>query len=211
MNTLQTSRFPAFFAEVPGITLRDPLAEFLGAAEGGRIAYRYEDAVRLAGHSCPTVAGAYLMTVRALQALYGEALPERGGVQVQLSGLADAGVTGVIASVVTLLTGAAAEGGFKGLAGRFSRRHLLEYGVDLQADARFRRLDNGRTVTARLDLSSVPADPAMGPLLQDLLSADDDTPDPAKAARFATLWQERVARVLLEHWDDPQVLQLRAD
>lgn len=31
----------------------DPLAEFLGAAEGGLIEYGYADAVKLAGHSCP--------------------------------------------------------------------------------------------------------------------------------------------------------------
>jgi len=34
--------------------LRDPLAELLGAAEGGIVEYRYADAVKLAGHSCPT-------------------------------------------------------------------------------------------------------------------------------------------------------------
>ncbi len=34
--------FPCFFAEVPSVTLRDPLAQFLGAAEQGQITYRYE-------------------------------------------------------------------------------------------------------------------------------------------------------------------------
>jgi hypothetical protein len=71
-------KFPDFFARIPAITLRDPLAELLGAAEGGLIAYSYVDAVKLAGHSCPTVAGAWLMTVRALRALYGDEMPVRG-------------------------------------------------------------------------------------------------------------------------------------
>ena len=31
--------FPAFFEQVPTISLRDPLAEFLGAAEQGVIQY----------------------------------------------------------------------------------------------------------------------------------------------------------------------------
>ena len=51
--------FPEFFARVPAVTLRDPLAELLGAAEGGLIEYRFADAVKLTGHSCPTVAGAW--------------------------------------------------------------------------------------------------------------------------------------------------------
>ena len=42
--------------------MRDPLARFLGAAEDGVIEYTYADTVKLAGHSCPTVASAYLMT-----------------------------------------------------------------------------------------------------------------------------------------------------
>ena len=40
--------FPEFFAHVPTVTLRDPLAELLGAADGGLIEYRYADAVKLA-------------------------------------------------------------------------------------------------------------------------------------------------------------------
>ena len=98
--------FPEFFARIPGITLRDPLAELLGATEGGLIDYRFADAVKLAGHSCPTVAGAWLMTVRALQALYGDEIPERGNIVVALHEDLDSGVAGVMASIATLLTGA---------------------------------------------------------------------------------------------------------
>jgi hypothetical protein len=53
--------FPDFFSDAPRIAVRDPLAEFLGAADGGVIEYRYADVVKLAGHSCPTVASAFLM------------------------------------------------------------------------------------------------------------------------------------------------------
>jgi hypothetical protein len=65
------SSFPAFFDAVPAITLRDPLAEILGAAEGGLIEYRFADAVRLAGHSCPTVAGGALPVLRIGIAAHG--------------------------------------------------------------------------------------------------------------------------------------------
>jgi hypothetical protein len=32
--------------------------------------------------------------------------------------------------------------------------------------------------------------------------------DAAQARRFGELWQQRVARILLEHWDDPEVFHL---
>ena len=47
--------YPEFFNDVPGIVVCDPLAGFLGATKDGLIEYRYIDAVKLAGHSCPTV------------------------------------------------------------------------------------------------------------------------------------------------------------
>lgn len=97
--------FPTFFNQAPTIQLRDPLAQFLGATASGIIAYRYEDAVKLCGHSCPTVASAYLMTIRGIQALYGDEMPERGNISVQIRGERNQGTTGVTASVATLLTG----------------------------------------------------------------------------------------------------------
>ena len=98
----------AFFADAPRITVRDALSEFLGASDDGLIEYGYADAVRVAGHSCPTVAGAYLMALAGLRALYPDATPERGGIEVVMNGGEDEGTTGVIAQVFTLLTGAAA-------------------------------------------------------------------------------------------------------
>jgi hypothetical protein len=66
MTESRDQGFPEFYAQAPRVTLRDPLAEFLGAARQGLIEYRYADVVRLAGHSCPTVAGAYLMALHGL-------------------------------------------------------------------------------------------------------------------------------------------------
>lgn len=197
--------FPDFFDAVPGIVLRDPLAEFLGAATDGLIEYRYADAVRLAGHSCPTVAGAYLLTCRALRALHGEAVPERGGLRVDFRDARANGVTGVIAGVVGLLTGAAGDGGFKGLAGRFSRRDLLAFEIEVPGEIRFTRLDSGAAVTATLQLAHVPADPRMSGLLQRILAGEGDAP---MLQEFATLWQERVRRILIEHFDDPRLVAL---
>lgn len=195
-------RFPAFFDTVPGITLRDPLAELLGAAEGGLIEYRYPDAVRLAGHSCPTVAGAWLLTTRALRALYGDDMPERGAVRVDFGESQKAGVAGVIASITGLLTGAAGVGGFKGLAGRYARKDLLQFDVAGIDGIRFSRLDGRGGVIVTLDLSPVAGDPRMGELLPLVLQGIAST---EQAALFAALWQERVRRILVDHHDDPRL------
>ncbi len=84
--------FPDFFADAPVIETLDPLAALLGASEGGRLQYRYVDAVRMAGHSCPTVASAFLMTRAALRRLYGGELPRRGEIRVEFRDQRDAGV-----------------------------------------------------------------------------------------------------------------------
>ena len=197
---------PTFFDQVPRLLVGDPLAECLGAAAGGRLEYGYADAVRLAGHSCPNVATAYVLGHRALTALYPDRLPERGGVRIEFAESQDAGVTGVTAAVLGLLTGAAHDGGFKGLGGRFVRRDLQRFGCAIPLLLRFTRLDTGAAVDAGSDLSSVPADPDLPGLMQRCL---DGTADAAGRQRFAELWQRRVERLLLEHWDDDRVFTLR--
>lgn len=199
-------RFPDFFERIPRITLRDPLAGFLGAAEEGLIEYAYADAVRLAGHSCPTVAGAWLMTVRALRRLYADEIPERGAVEVAFRESPETGAAGVIASVVTLLTGAAGAGGFKGLGGRFVRSGLLRFGIVGVSGVRFVRTGENQVVDCVLDLSSIPVDPRLGRMLPGLLHGDASQED---ARLFAALWQERVRRILIEHHDDPRLVVMR--
>lgn len=198
--------FPGFFSEVTPIVVHDRLAEFLGAADGGIIEYRYADAVKLAGHSCPTVAGAYLLTSRVLTALYPDELPERGEIQVDFGAAHDSGAVGVIASVVGLITGAAGNGGFQGIADHFSRRNLLGFEVaDLAGDICFTRRDSGQRVAASLHLEQLLPDPRIAPLLQRLLAGDRD---PVVAKLFAALWQNRVRRILIDYFDDPQLVSL---
>lgn len=199
-------QFPDFFRLVPRIRVRDPLAEFLGAAEGGVLEYGYEDAVRLAGHSCPTVASAFVMACRAMALLYPGELPERGGVRVDFAEPLEHGVTGVIASVLTLITGAAQQGGFKGIAGHFVRRDLQAFHSHIPLTLRVTRLDTGAAIDAAADLSRVPAAPEMSGLLQRCIRGEADE---AQRRQFATLWQQRVERILLEHWDDDAVFHFR--
>ena len=198
--------FPEFFDAAPRIRLLDPLAAFLGAARDGALEYGYADAVRLAGHSCPTVAGAFLMVRSALAELYGQALPERGGARVEMRGAAQEGVTGVIANVVSLLTGATVDTGFKGIAGRFDRRRLLAYDAGIDGEMRFTRIDSGDWVTASARLENVPGDPRIGHLLPRCIAGSASAQE---QELFQLLWQDRVRRLLTEHADDPSVIEIQ--
>jgi hypothetical protein len=200
------STFPDFFADAPQLTLRDPLAEFLGAARGGLMTYRYADAVRLAGHSCPTVAGAWLMTVHGLRALYGQETPVRGEIDVLMRDGREDGANGVIATVVQLLTGAAPETGFHGIGGRFGRHQRCASTSPCRARwpcaARTpavpcRRSWTPRSCPGRTRCALLPRAAA------GRASADE-------LARFGALWQDRVRRMLVEHADDPRLVRVAA-
>lgn len=202
---------PAFFAQAPVLRVRDPLAEFLGAAQQGILEYRYEDAVRLAGHSCPTVAGAYLMVLAGLAALYDDgSLPERGGIWVYMAGARDEGTVGVTASVATLLTGAATEMGFGGIGpqSRFARRNLLVFGQPLSGSVMaLQRADNGQGVRLRLEAEHRrPAE------IRSLMpKAVSGSATPEELRRFADLWQEQVRLLLAGGIGQAEVLPWRPD
>ncbi|HJW10700.1 MAG TPA: hypothetical protein VJ598_02880 [Albitalea sp.] len=200
-------RPPAFFDAVPPIVVHDALAEALGAVADGRIEYRYLDAVKLTGHSCPTVAGAYLMTRTALARLYPDGLPRRGDVRVELRQALDEGVAGVIGSVAGLITGAANEGGFKGLAGRFGRQGLLRFGVPMAGEIRFTRVDTEQSVELTHHPQAVPRPAALKSLLQEATAPAADT---ATRRAFAECWQGWVRAILVEHADDPGLIELAA-
>lgn len=196
---------PAFFNSVCTITLYDPLAELLGASEGGLLEYGFTDAVKLAGHSCPTVAGAYLMTLKALAVLYGKETPVRGNIRVSFRDDQSSGVTGVIANVVSQITGAAGDGGFKGLAGKYQRNGLLSFNADIEGMIRYERTDRVGAVETDFHPERVLPDRSMSALLQGLLSQTDQ---PGDRAAFASMWQERVRRILIDYCDDPALVTL---
>ena len=187
-------KYPAFFDKVQSIQLQDPLSNFLGAFEEGKMEISYIECVKLAGHSCPTVAGAYLMALKGLESLYGDQLPQRGSIHVSMkAGEAD-GVTGVICNVIAFIAGANGVGGFKGLNGNFSRDNLVSFNVPMNGEVKLTRLDTNESVTLSYNPSMVPADPMMQPLMgksmQGLASSDEKK-------EFGRLWQARVENILL--------------
>ena len=195
-------KYPEFFEKIPKIRLYDPLAEFLGAVEEGILQYDYLDAVKLAGHSCPTVASAYWSTYKALSVFYPESMPQRGDLKVEFSRNSASGITGVVANVVSMLTGAMSDNGFKGIGGRFDRRNRLFFAMEMHGDIRYTRLDTLQTVQLATNLQRVPSSPRLPGLMASCIA---NTATQEEIAEFRQLWQERVRSILLDHGDDPEV------
>ncbi len=184
--------YPEFYDKVESICLTDPLAKVLGAFENGEYEISYIEVVKAAGHSCPTVAGAYLMTIAALKTLYLDERAVRGNIKVEFAESLEDGVAGVIGNVVSHITGATDKSGFKGLGGKFARHSLMYFDADINASGRFTRVDNNQSVDVIYNSSSIPADPEMMPLMQKIQSG---VAIPEDMKKFGQLWQERVRRI----------------
>lgn len=199
-------KLPDYFDEVPRLRVQDPLARLLGSAKDGILEYGFADAVRLTGHACATVASAYWLTWLALDHLYADGLPQRGGIKVEFRDDARSGSNGVVATVVQMLTGAAGGSGFKGLGGRFSRAGLIRSKPELILALRFTRLDTQAAVDVGMDMSSMAPQPELDALIA-LLSCGKGTAEQERS--LGLLWQERVRSLLLDHGRDRTVFIVR--
>jgi len=181
--------------------LYDPLAEFLGATNDGILQYGYFDAVRLAGHSCPTVAAAYWSTCKALAYLYPDAMPVRGEIRVEFSQEIASGVTGVIANVVSMLTGAMSDNGSRASAAASTDesdcflRWKCRGNVFHPARYRSGRASSDKPETCPCFTETARADGKM--YIQYRNSSGN--------SRIPAAWQARVRSILLEHGNDPDV------
>ncbi|NOR58879.1 MAG: hypothetical protein GQ474_10195 [Sulfurimonas sp.] len=184
--------YPDFFNEVEVIKVQDPLSAVLGAFAKGEYEFNYLDVVKSAGHSCPTVAGAYLITAEALKALYSDEMPVRGNIKVEFKESLEDGVAGVISNVVSQITGATDKSGFKGLAGKFARHSLMDFDAQISSSARFTRVDTGKSVDVIYDPSSIMPSPNMQPLMQKMMGG---LAQPVEIKEFGDLWQDRVKRI----------------
>ena len=201
-------KYPDFYSNITPIKLYDPLSDFLGAFHEGKVEISYLDCVKLAGHSCPTVAGAYLMAAKGVTALYGDLLPQRGSVKIEMRDNESAGVTGVTAHILSFILGAGGAGGFKGLQGQFSRDNLLFYGAPIHAEVKLTRLDTMQSVNLSYDPSLIKTDEQMkvlmGKSLMELASKEEKK-------KFQTLWQNRVEEILLHTDNDPKLITITKD
>ena len=197
--------YPEFFDDVEEIVVKDPLSDVLGTFKDGVIKIKYLAIVKMAGHSCPTVAGAYLMAVKGLKALYPDTLPVRGEIKVEFKEDESEGVAGVIGSVMTNITGATEISGFKGLAGKHSRKDLMFFNSDINSSVRFTRLDTGKSVDVFYSHQKVPGNPLMNELMQKVLGG---VATENEKQSFGKLWQERVKKILCDFKDDEEVCRV---
>lgn len=187
--------YPHFFDTLETIRLYDPLSEALGAFENGMICFSYKDIVQNAGHSCPTIAGAYLMVREGLKALYNETMPQRGNIAVFFRHAQAEGTTGVVANVFSQITGATSDWGFKGIGGAYARVDRLFFNAPITLDVKMQRLDTKRSIEVAYDPSLFPNDPELSSLLFRIGTLSKE-----EKYRFQHLWQERV-RKILENFD----------
>ncbi len=155
-----------YITEQPPIMMVEPYFEIFGQSKVA-VPYYYEEAVKLAGHSCGAVAGAWLITKKALEQLYpnGE-LPVRGMITVEAPGAANEWFTGVFGDVITFVTGAAPATGFIGaeygeVNDLFIRQYKMTYPHEPtgtpppQMVWKFTRKDIGRVVTVNYNLAVI--------------------------------------------------------
>ena len=197
--------FRDFLKEVKPIKFKEPLAETLGVfkEEGVVLEYTFIDVVKLAGHACPTTAGAYLSCQKALEKLYPDEIPVRGEISVTVYGEADEGVYGVMAQIFSLLTGAAPATGFRGLGHKFKRKDLLKFipdKIDSQAMCfEFKRLDNDKTVLVKFYPQEIPFPEGKSKRMTELLEKVIwEAAKEAERKEFQELWMGRVRDMLLE-------------
>ncbi len=164
------------------IDIFDPFAEFLLADQDE---YRFKtsllDVVRFAGHACPAMIGAFLMSQRAVKELFPETnICIRGQVSIEMPGTVSHGATGPISNVFSMIFGAWDQSGFGGLQGNFVRRGLLSYGVQgiPSGTVRFRNLVTGKAVDVSYHPSKV------------------QLPDHAAALPFQKVWRHKITSIL---------------
>ncbi|MBI5144215.1 MAG: hypothetical protein HZA30_04025 [Candidatus Omnitrophica bacterium] len=198
MCEIQTKWKQAFYDDVEPIKLKDPLAIFLGAIdEGEDFIFTYGDAIKLAGHSCPAVSGAYKITEKALKALYGSEVPVRGEISVKVLGSVDNGANGPISQVISLITGAAPETGFAGLGIKYIRKNKLVFDEKNEEPNTFvfTRDDTKKSVQVRYHPERLPQDEKMGELFTKCIA---QTAKEKQEEEFQKMWQDRVRSVLFE-------------
>lgn len=131
------------------IAVYEPFAEFL-LADPDEVRFRLSllEIVRIAGHACPSMIGAFIIARKAIELLFEDAVCIRGDLEVSTSSSADQGPIGPICNVFSFITGAFEKTGFGGLGGeKYVRRHLLRFkdaAVPMGA-FRFKRISTGVT------------------------------------------------------------------
>ena len=199
-----------YITEVPPLMMYDPYFSIFGQSQEP-VPYYYEEAVKLAGHSCGATTGAWTIARKALDVLYPDGeVPVRGQIAVEAPGMEDEWFVGVFGEIITYITGAAPHTGFIGAEfGQtddvFVRQNKMVYTEEPTGQLPpfrewiFTRLDTGTRVGVKFNLVVItpiptPARQAMGKKM----AAGEATPE--EAADYIEYWNAR-ARFVLEKAD----------
>lgn len=164
------------------IKIYEPFANFLMAEkEEYEFSISLLDVVRFAGHACPSIIGAFLISQRAIAELFPEAnICIRGDIAIEIPTSVDQGATGPISNVFSMIFGAWEKSGFGGLQGKFVRKGLLKYNsTDIPIGTfRFHNLKTGKYIDIIYDPSKV------------VVNADtENTP-------FQKIWRAKILAIL---------------
>lgn len=185
------------YEDAEPIRVRDPVAEALTVLEPNEpFVITYEDAVKAAGHSCPTASGAYRIAQLGLDALYPDDTPVRGEIEVTAGGPKDDPTYGVMSRIVSYVTGAAEQDGFRGLAGEYGDRQDLLHFNDFESDDpafEFTRTDIDESIRVTYHVTDVPS---AGPATQALQKLINGTATPEERDAFSEAWHGRIERIL---------------
>ncbi len=195
-----------YITEVEPIMMYDPYFSIFGQSQTA-VPYYYEEAVKVAGHSCGATTGAWIITLKALEVLYPDGeIPVRGMIKVDAPGAEDEWFVGVFGDIITFITGAAPHTGFIGQEfgqtdNVFVRQNKMEYADEPTGQLPpmrewvFTRLDTGKKVGVKFNLVIItpiptPARQAMGKTM----AAFQATPE--EAADYIQYWNDRATFVL---------------
>ncbi|MGD9679008.1 MAG: hypothetical protein AB7V16_11760 [Vulcanibacillus sp.] len=183
------------------IMLRDKLLEAVGATDKP-IPYTYEEVVKFTGQSDGATAGAWMMSVMALEVLYPDSIPVRGDIKIYAPGPGDENHMGVFGEIFTYITGAQTEIGFSGsnFGEAYGKSNRMIYPEEESGIPFFKvewiweRLDTGKKVGVIFNLAliqpKVTAEwEALGKKIVDGLAS------PEEIAQHTAYWQSRAPYV----------------
>lgn len=95
--------WPDFYGQAPTIEVKDPMSALVGSLpEWQTLTLHLTDVALYTGHVCPGIASGYMLTKKALKALYPNSTPERGQICVAAMAPSD------LLDVASYITGARA-------------------------------------------------------------------------------------------------------
>lgn len=202
IEKIEKTEFQDFFKEIPSIKLKEPLAEALGAVKGEAVfEYSFSDVVKFAGHACPTVTGAYLITLEGLKALYKNEIPVRGEIAVTTRGGREEAAYGPLSQVISYITGAAPETGFKGLMFKYKRQNLLKFNPESGRKPYlvcFKDVNTGKQVEVEYSPEKIPPKESDSKISELFEKAIWNGATSTEQKAFKDAWIGKVKRILID-------------